>query len=86
MRSTSIIYLYTCKSSILVYIYIYIYIYIRIYIYIYSYIYTVAAIESVDKIIKISLLVIKIEYNRNTYKKQTSDGNYPVVYKTYKQI
>ena len=49
--------------------------------------YTFAAIESVDKIIKISLLIIKIEYNRNTYnKKKTNDGNYPLVYKTYKQI
>ena len=40
--------------------------------------YTVAAIENVDKIIKISLLIIKIEYNRNTYKIKTSDRNYPL--------
>ena len=46
--------------------------------------YTVAEIEIVDKIIKIFLLIIKIEYIRNTYKKQTNDGNYPLVYKTYK--
>ena len=26
------------------------------------------------KIIKISLLIIKIEYNRNTYKKKLNDG------------
>ena len=31
---------------------------------------SVAAIESVDKIIKISLLIIKIEQNRNNYKKK----------------
>ena len=34
-----------------------------------------AEIEIVDKIIKISLLIIKIEYHRNTYnnKKQMTD-------------
>ena len=42
---------------------------VYIYIYIYIYEYIVAAIESDDKIIKISLL-IKIVYNRNTYKEK----------------
>ena len=32
--------------------------------------YTVAEIKIVDKIIKISLLIIKVEYNRNAYKKK----------------
>ena len=36
----------------------------------YCIVYTVAEIESDDKIIKTSLLIIKIEYNRNTYKKK----------------
>ena len=37
--------------------------------------YTVAAIEIDDKIIKISLLIIKIEYKRNAYRKTTNDAN-----------
>ena len=43
--------------------------------------YTVAEIKIAYKIIKISLLIIKIEYHRNTYKEKINDGYYPLVYK-----
>ena len=46
---------------------------------------TVAAIESDDKIIKISLLIIKIVYNRKTYKKKSNAGNYLLVYSTIRR-